>query len=224
MIEVEKVTKKYRKHKILDQVSFTVKGGEFVSIVGTSGAGKTTLIHSLIGDEEIDSGKIKIDHYQVERLRPGQIQELRRRVGIIFQDYKLLPKKTVFENVAFALEVAGYPKKFIASRTRDVLKLTGIEEKRNHFPNQLSGGEAQRTAIARALVHAPEVLIADEPTGNLDPENALALAKLFLEINKTGTTVILSTHNKDIVDLVKKRVITLKDGKIVSDKKNSTYK
>jgi cell division transport system ATP-binding protein len=224
MIVVEKVTKKYGSKKVLDNVSFKVEGGEFVSIVGTSGAGKTTLIHAMIGAQEVNGGKINIDAYDVTKLSPEKIQEYRRRIGIIFQDYKLLPKKTVFENVGFALEVAGYPKKFIQTRTTDVLKLVGLEDQRNHFPRQLSGGERQRTAIARALVHAPELLIADEPTGNLDPENAIALAKLFLKINKHGTTVILATHNKDIVNSIKKRVITLDRGKLVSDKKEAGYK
>ncbi|MFC1615752.1 cell division ATP-binding protein FtsE [Patescibacteria group bacterium] len=224
MILVDKVTKKYKSKKVLDDVSFSVEGGEFVSIVGPSGAGKTTLIHAMIGGESIDKGTIKVDQYDVKALSVSKIQEYRRRVGIIFQDFKLLPKQTVFENVAFALEVYGYDKKFINKRTSEVLKITGIEGVRNNFPHQLSGGEKQRTAIARALVHAPELLIADEPTGNLDPDNALALADLFKKINKHGTTVILSTHNKEIVNAIMKRVITLKEGKVVSDKQNSSYK
>ncbi len=223
MISIEKVTKLYGKNKVLDDVSFEIGGGEFVSIVGTSGAGKTTLIHAMIGAEEVDGGMINVDKYNVARLSRSKIQEYRRQIGIIFQDYKLLPKKTVFENVAFALEVAGYGKSFIQRRTADVLKLVGLEDQRNHFPRQLSGGERQRTAIARALVHAPQLLFADEPTGNLDPENALALAKLFLKINKAGTTVILATHNRDIVNALNRRVITLDKGKLVSDKENSTY-
>jgi cell division transport system ATP-binding protein len=223
MISIEKVTKLYGKNKVLDDVSFEIGGGEFVSIVGTSGAGKTTLIHAMIGAEEVDGGMINVDKYNVARLSRSKIQEYRRQIGIVFQDYKLLPRKTVFENVAFALEVAGYKKSFIHRRTADVLKLVGLEEQRNNFPHQLSGGERQRTAIARALVHAPQLLIADEPTGNLDPENALALGKLFLKINKAGTTVILATHNKDIVNSLKRRVITLDNGKLVSDKENSTY-
>lgn len=223
MIKVDNISKRYRQHKVLDRVSFTVKGGEFVSIVGASAAGKSTLIHALIGAEKVDSGRITVDNFLVSKLDPAEIQEYRRKIGIIFQDYKLLPKKTVFENVAFALEVAGYDRKFINQRTVDVLKLVGLEEKRNNFPSQLSGGEKQRTAIARALVHAPQMLIADEPTGNLDPENTMALAKLLLKINQHGTTVIISTHSKEIVNLAKKRVIKLKDGKLVSDKKRGTY-
>ena len=152
----------------------------------------------MIGAEEIDSGEIYVDDFKISKASPGKIQNYRRKIGIVFQDYKLLPRKTVFENVAFALEVAGYKDSQISRRTTDVLKLTGLEEQRNNFPKELSGGEKQRVAIARALVHAPELLFADEPTGNLDPENAVALAKLFLKINQNGTTVILATHNKEI--------------------------
>jgi len=224
MIVIDNVTKKYGKKKVLDAVSFKVDGGEMVSIVGTSGAGKTTLMHALIAATKIDEGSIMVDDYSVSSLNSDDVQEYRRRIGIVFQDYKLLPKKTVFENVAFALEVAGYEKKFINERTIAVLKLTGLEELRNNFPRQLSGGEKQRTAIARALVHAPELLFADEPTGNLDPENTEALTKLLKKIHASGTTIILSSHNKDVVNNLKQRVITLDNGKLVNDKKNSGYK
>ena len=216
MIKISKVTKAYGEKKVLDNVSFCVEAGEFVSIVGASGAGKTTLIHAMIAAAKIDSGSISIDEYEVQNLTSSEVQEYRRKIGIVFQDYKLLPNKTVFENVAFALEVSGYPRRFVQSRTVDVLKVAGLETLRNHYPNQLSGGERQRTAIARALVHAPELIIADEPTGNLDKENALALAKLLLKINKHGATVILSTHNMDVVNAVSGRTITLDHGKIVS--------
>ncbi len=224
MILLEKLTKKHGKHLILDDVSFKVDGGELVTIVGGSGAGKTTLIHALVGAVKIDSGSIKVDNYEITKLSPAQIQAYRRRIGIVFQDYKLLPKKTVFENVAFALEVSGHDKDFINERTTSVLKVTGLEEKRNSFPHQLSGGEKQRVAIARALVHAPELLFADEPTGNLDPENTAALAKLILKINKSGTTIILSTHNKEVVSILGGRVITLDKGKLISDKKRPSTK
>ncbi|MBD3360170.1 ATP-binding cassette domain-containing protein [Candidatus Peregrinibacteria bacterium] len=224
MIVVDQVTKTYGNKKILQNVSFTVEGGELVSIVGPSASGKTTLFYSIIGAETVDSGNIFVDQYEVSKLKTSKIQEYRRKIGIIFQDYKLLPKKTVFENVAFALEMAGYPKRFIGKRTKEVLKLTGIEEQRNNFPHQLSGGEQQRAAIARALVHAPELLIADEPTGNLDPDNAIALAKLFLKINRTGTTILIATHNKDIVNEMERRVISIQNGRIISDKQNAGYK
>jgi len=223
MITLKNVSKKYQKRTVLDRISLTILGGEFVSIVGGSGAGKTTLLHALVGAERISSGSIKIDGEELKDLSPAEIQAYRRKVGIVFQDFKLLKKKTVFENVAFALEVAGYDQAFIRERTIAVLKLTGLEEHRNSFPSQLSGGEQQRTAIARALVHAPQLLFADEPTGNLDPENTMALAKLFKRINDSGTTIVLSTHSKDIVNYVKKRVITLDNGKLISDKKNASY-
>lgn len=218
MIFVDRVTKKFGNKKVLDSISFKVEGGEFVCITGHSGAGKTTLIHTIIGAEKINAGNIFMDDFEVNKLKGERLQAYRRKIGIVFQDYKLLPQKTVFENVAFALEVSGYPQDFVQKRVTEVLKLTGIEDLRNSFPGQISGGEKQRVAIARALVHAPQLLIADEPTGNLDPENTLALAELLLKINKSGTTILLSTHNKDVVAHVKKRVITLKEGKIISDK------
>jgi cell division transport system ATP-binding protein len=224
MIVLDEVTKRYGHKAVLDKVSFEVEGGEFVSIVGPSGAGKTTLIHLLIGAEKLTSGSIVVDHYYVNKLNRKAVQEYRRQIGIVYQDYKLLPKKTVFENVALALEVAGYPDHFIQKRTTEILKLTGLEEQRNHFPGQLSGGESQRTSIARALVHAPELLICDEPTGNLDPDSTLEVGKLLQKINRGGTTVLLATHDKDIVDMVKQRVITIKNGKLASDRKNATYK
>ncbi len=224
MIVADSVTKSYKDKKVLDNVSFKVEGGEFVSIVGASGAGKSTLIHAFIGAAEIDSGYLMVDDYQVDKFNSNEAQEYRRKVGIIFQDFKLLPRRSVFENVAFALEVAGYDDKFINQRVTDVLKIVGLESHRNKLPSELSGGEKQRTAIARALVHAPQLIFADEPTGNLDPENTEALAKLLLKINKSGTTIVMATHNKDLVDMIKKRVITLDNGKLVSDKKNSGYK
>ncbi|MFA7685792.1 MAG: ATP-binding cassette domain-containing protein [Candidatus Gracilibacteria bacterium] len=223
MIIVDKVTKKYGKKVVLDDISFKVDGGEFVSIVGSSGAGKTTLIHALIGATEISSGTIKVDDYDVHKLNSSDIQDFRKKIGMIFQDYKLLPQKTVYENVAFALEVCGYDDKFIQKRVVAVLKIVGLEDQKSLFPRQLSGGEKQRTAIARALVHAPQLLFADEPAGNLDPDNAFALAKLLIKINQGGTTVILATHNKDIVNAIKKRVIAIENGRIMIDKKGAGY-
>ncbi len=223
MIIFDSVTKKFGHKKALDDVSFEIDGGEFVSIVGPSGAGKSTLIHALIGASRLEHGKIIVDRLDISSLSPAAIQGYRRNIGIVFQDYKLLPRRTIYENVAFALEVCGYPKKLVNERTTAVLKLTGLEDKRNDFPHELSGGERQRAAVARALVHDPDLLIADEPTGNLDRESSMDLAKLFQKINKAGTTVILATHNHEVVNTIKERVITLKDGKITSDRKNATY-
>lgn len=223
MITVDKITKKYGDKVVLNGVSFEIDGGEFVSIVGPSGAGKTTLIHAIIGATGIDEGGIFVDEYDVHKLNNSEMQDFRRQVGTVFQDYKLLPQKTVHENVAFALEVCGYDDKFIKKRVTDVLKIVGIEKQKNLFPHNLSGGEKQRAAIARALVHAPQLLFADEPAGNLDPDNAIALAKLFLKINQGGTTVVIATHNKEIVNTVKKRVILIENGRIISDRKNAEY-
>lgn len=223
MITVDKITKKYGDKVVLNGVSFEIDGGEFVSIVGPSGAGKTTLIHAIIGATGIDEGGIFVDEYDVHKLNNSEMQDFRRQVGTVFQDYKLLPQKTVHENVAFALEVCGYDDKFIKKRVTDVLKIVGIEKQKDLFPHNLSGGEKQRAAIARALVHAPELLFADEPAGNLDPDNAIALAKLFLKINQGGTTVVIATHNKEIVNTVKKRVILIENGRIISDRKNAEY-
>lgn len=221
MILVDKVTKQYGDKKVLDDVSFKIEGGELVTIVGNSGAGKTTLMHALIGAIPTSEGNIKVDSYELPKIRSSKLQEYRRKIGTVFQDYRLLPRKTVFENVAFALEVAGYSQNFIEKRTIEVLQLTGLERLRNHFPQELSGGEQQRTAIARALVHAPELLFADEPTGNLDSENTIALAKLFKKINQSGTTVVIATHDKEVMEILNNRIITLEKGKLISDKRNT---
>lgn len=221
MIVFENVTKKYGQRKVLDDLSFKIDGGEMVAVAGPSGAGKSTLISALIGAAKVDNGKIMVDDFNVARMNLNGIQSYRRMIGIVFQDYKLLPKKTVFENVAFALEVCNYPKNVVNERTAAVLKLTGLSELRNHFPRELSGGESQRTAIARALVHDPDLLIADEPTGNLDNENAEAILELLRRINKNGATVIIATHNQDIIHNLCKRVIYLENGKLISDKKNA---
>lgn len=212
MIIVENLTKKYGNKKVLNNVSFSVKPGEFITLVGPSGAGKTTLIHGLIAAEKMDKGSILIDNVEVTAIKPAEVHNYRRNIGIVFQDFKLLPKKTLFENVAFALEVCGYPKSFVHERTIAVLKITGLETLRNQFPSQLSGGEKQKTAIARALVHAPELLIADEPTGNLDPISTQNLAELLTKINKSGTTIILATHNRELVNSVNSRTLRMEEG------------
>ena len=224
MISLQNVSKSYSNKPVLTNISFYVKDGEFVSIIGHSGAGKTTLINAIIGAIFIDNGNIIVNKAVVNKLSNSEIQKYRQNIGIIFQDYKLLPKKTVFENISFALELQGYSQSYIHKKTVEVMRTVGIENLRNNFPVELSGGEKQKTAIARAIIHSPKLLIADEPTGNLDPKTAISLANLFLEINKGGTTVILSTHDNHIVDTIKKRVIVLNNGQIISDEKNGLYK
>lgn len=225
MIEFKKVTKTYTPNiNALYDVSFEIKSREFVSVVGPSGAGKSTLAKLIIREEGPTEGNIIIGGNDITSLKKRQIPYLRRKVGMVFQDFKLLPKKTIFENVAFAMEVSGKTNKEIKRIVPRILKLVGILDKADSFPDQISGGEKQRAAIARAMVHQPKILIADEPTGNLDPKTAQEIIELLLKINQAGTTVILATHNKDIVDRLKKRVIALNEGKIVSDKKIGGYK
>jgi len=223
MILFSNISKRYGRKTVLEEVSFHINRGEFVSIVGQSGAGKTTLINALIGAEPLTQGAVLVDNFNVTRARAGELQEYRRRVGMVFQDYKLLPKKTVYENIAFALEVCGYEKSLIQKQTVDSMRRTGLESLRNQYPRQLSGGERQRTAIARALVHSPTLIVADEPTGNLDDENASQVIDLLLKLNEEGTTVVLATHNKNIVNNIKKRVIKIEKGKVISDKKEAMY-
>jgi cell division transport system ATP-binding protein len=223
MIEFKNVTKKYGQTAVLNQLNLEIKSGEFVSVIGPSGAGKSTLLFTLIGAEKINQGNIVVDGFQVNSMNSRALQFFRRRVGVVFQDYKLLPQKNVYENVAFAMEVCGYETSQIRHRVPEVLKIVGLEKHAKHFPHQLSGGERQRAAIARALVHHPRLIIADEPTGNLDPKTAREIIDLLLKINKGGITVILTTHNMTLVDLIKKRVIKLENGKVVSDKEKSGY-
>lgn len=223
MISFQNVTKRYNKINVLDNIDFTIESGEFVSVIGASGAGKSTLIHALIGGETINQGKIIVDGFVVNEMKERALQFYRRRIGVVFQDYKLLSQKTVYENVAFAMEVCGYEKNDIQKRVEEVLEIVGLKKQQKHFPHQLSGGEKQRVAIARALVHHPRLLVADEPTGNLDPKTAKEIIDLFLKINEAGITVILTTHNVTLVDFIKKRVIKLDNGKIISDRKKSGY-
>ena len=223
MIIFEKVVKKYKNRKVLDGIDLTIGAGEFVSIIGPSGAGKSTLVYSLIGAEKISSGSISVDGFRISEMNEKELQYYRRRIGVVFQDYRLLPQKNVFENVAFALEVCGISKKDIKKKVDEVLKIVDLEHLAKNFPHQLSGGEKQRTAIARALVHEPGMLVADEPTGNLDPKTALEIIKLFIEINKKGISIILTTHNKELVNFLKRRVIKLDGGKVVGDKGFGEY-
>ncbi|MST04111.1 MAG: cell division ATP-binding protein FtsE [Candidatus Pacebacteria bacterium] len=224
MITFSNVSKAYDKNlPALDNVDLFIKDGEFVSLVGKSGAGKSTLIKLLIGEEKPTKGKIVLGNIDIGKLKPKELPEYRRQIGIVFQDFKLLPRKNVYENVAFALEVKGRPQEEIQELVPQVLDLVGLREKQARFPGELSGGEKQRVGIARAIIHHPQVLIADEPTGNLDEENTEEIISLLSKINELGTTVILATHNRSVVNLLRKRVITVSAGKIIRDEENSKY-
>lgn len=223
MIKLNSVSKNYGKAKILKDVDLTIEAGEFVSIVGQSGAGKTTLVKILTGEERISSGQAIIGEWDITKISKREVPYLRRQIGVIFQDFKLLPKKSLEENVSFALEVSGGTPAKIKKIVPSVLKIVGLEDKRHRYPNEVSGGEQQRTAIARALVHQPKILLADEPTGNLDAINANEIIDLLLRINKFGTTVILVTHNKEIVNRLNKRVITIEGGQVISDQARGKY-
>jgi len=225
LIEFRHVSKIYKSDKkALDDVSFKIPKKEFVCLVGPSGAGKSTLIKMLICDEKPSSGKILIGGFNITNLKPAEIPYFRRKIGVVFQDYKLLSDKNVFENIAFALEVCGASDAEIRKKVPRALKLVGLEKCLQNFPDELSGGEKQRVSIARALIHSPKLLIADEPTGNLDPKTAWEIIKLLLRINEfQGTIILLATHHKEIVDRLKKRVITVKNGKLVSDQQEGKY-
>ncbi len=207
----------------LNNISFFVERGEFVFIVGPSGAGKSTLIKLLMHEETATSGDVIINNVNVGALERKQIPYLRRNMGVVFQDFRLLPKKTVYENVAFAMEVVGASKRAIRRQVPSILSMVGLSSKMKMLPGQLSGGEQQRVALARALVNNPAFLIADEPTGNLNPKTAMEIMELLDDINKRGTTVIMATHAKDIVDTMKKRVIAIEDGVIVRDEVRGVY-
>ena len=224
MISIEKLTKIYHPDIVaLDDVSLEIQSGEFISLVGPSGAGKSTLIKQIIIQERPTKGRILVGNKDVSHLSARNVPFYRRKIGVVWQDFKLLREKTIFENVAYALEVCERPEHEIKTRVPQILKLVGLEGKGDRFPKELSGGEIQRAAIARALVHDPHLLIADEPTGNLDPVNTEEIIKLLLKINKIGTTVLIATHNKDVVDNLKKRVVVLEKGKIISDRKVGRY-
>ena len=226
MILLDRVTKNYGKSNkpALNRASIHVGAGEFVIIVGTSGAGKSTLLKLLTREEKPSSGKIVVGGIDYDNLKDKHIPLLRRKIGVVFQDFKLLPNRTVFENVAFALEIAGMTNREIKATVPKVIELVGLKGKEKHFPHQLSGGERQRVAIARAVVRQPKILLADEPTGNLDPTHRWDIVRLLEKINKYGTTVILTTHNVEIVNKLKRRVITIDHGKITSDQARGSYK
>ena len=224
MIAFQNVYKIYNSHATaLDDITFRANPGEFVSLVGRSGAGKSTIIKLLIGEEKPTRGRVYFGQYEVNKLGDNELPPFRRHIGIVFQDFRLLSFKNAYENVAFALEVAGRPQREIADLVPQVLDMVGLGDKMKNFPHELSGGEKQRVAIARAMVHRPEVIIADEPTGNLDPFHAAAIIDLLKKINQLGTTVILATHDKDIINSIGKRVVTLDRGRIIRDEENGKY-
>jgi cell division transport system ATP-binding protein len=224
MIRFENVTKQYGNKKALESVNLTIDYGEFVSVVGQSGAGKSTLLKLIFAEEHADEGRILIDNVDVSKISRGQVPYLRRKIGVVFQDIRLLPKKTAFENVAFAMEVAGYARDRIAHDVRKILEIVGVGEKINSFPHEMSGGEQQRVAIARALAHKPVLLVADEPTGNLDEINGNEIINLLHKINSLGTTVILATHARDLVNRMQRRVVTMEKGRIAFDQAHGGYK
>ena len=223
IIEVRDVAKVYGRNKALDGVKLDIFPGEFVILVGPSGAGKSTLVRLLIREEKPDSGKIRVAGRDITRLAARELPYYRRNLGIVFQDYKLLPTRTVWENIAYALEVSDVSDEDIQRRVPRVLAAVNLSGKEKAYPNQLSGGEAQRVSIARALVNLPKILVADEPTGNLDPQASREIADILEKINCQGTTVILATHNKDLVDRMRKRVVVMKQGKIISDQNQGRY-
>jgi cell division transport system ATP-binding protein len=224
MIFFDKVSKKYTTGApALEDINFAVERGEFVSIVGQSGAGKSTLLKLLIAEEMPTAGNVFFDSINVHNLPKDELYKLRRRIGVVFQDFRLLPTKTAYENIAFAMQAAGYDDETINNDVPQVLEVVGLINKSSSFPGELSGGERQRVAIARAIVNRPDIIIADEPTGNLDPLNVQEIVNLMAKINQLGTTVILTTHNKDVINALGRRVITIEKGRVVRDDKEGRY-
>ncbi|MCX6720484.1 MAG: cell division ATP-binding protein FtsE [Candidatus Staskawiczbacteria bacterium] len=224
MIKFDNVTKIFPDGTVaLDNISFEIKKGEFICVVGKSGAGKTTLVHLILGLELATSGNVYFEDVKLNDADPLKIQEIRRKIGCIHQDYKLLPKKTVYENVAYIMQVEGKDNAEIEKEVPRVLDVIGLKDKVNNFPSELSGGEKQRLAIARALVNHPEIIIADEPTGNLDPYNSYEVISLLQKINQAGRTVILATHDREIINKLGKRVITIEKGEILRDEQAGRF-
>jgi cell division transport system ATP-binding protein len=224
MISFQNVSKVYNNKSVaLEEINLDIKQNEFVSIVGKNGAGKTTLIKLLIGEEKPSKGRIIFNSYEVNKLKMNELPAHRRKIGIVFQDFRLLPTKTAYENIAFALELDGKSQSEIDEFVPQILDMVGLSEHAFNFPHELSGGEKQRVAIARALIHQPALLIADEPTGNLDPLNSAEIIKLLSKINELGTTVMLVTHNKEIVNNLHKRVVSMDNGRIIRDEENGRY-
>jgi cell division transport system ATP-binding protein len=224
MIKFDQVSKKFGEIVALDKVSFEIEPGEFVFITGPSGAGKTTIAKLILREYLPTSGKIKVDQFDLEAMKTKEIPQLRRKIGMVFQDFKLLSDRTIWENVALALRVLGKNEAEIEKEIPRILKLVGLEKRADLFPSQLAGGELQRAGLARAVVGQPDIIIADEPTGNLDLTTAWQIIKLLQKVNQTGKTVIMATHNFEIVNAMKERVIELNEGKLVSDKKKGKYK
>lgn len=224
MIQLVNVSKRFANgHVALNNVSLNIENGEFVFLVGSSGAGKSTIIKLMMKEMELDAGKLTINDKDITKLRRSQIPQLRRSMGVVFQDFRLLADKTVYENVAFAMEVVEASPKDIRRQVPMVLGMVGLSKKSKQYPHQLSGGEQQRVSIARAMVNSPSLLIADEPTGNLDPDMSWEIMKLFNEINQRGTTILMATHDLHMVDRMKKRVVELNEGQIIRDEKRGGY-
>jgi cell division transport system ATP-binding protein len=224
MIRFEDVTKVYKGDVVaLRDVSLEIAKGEFVFLVGPSGSGKSTLLRLLLRDEMSTSGQILVAGRDIGRLASWKVPQLRRNIGCVFQDYKLLPNKTVYENVAFALEVIGRPRSIVSTQVPQILDLVGLSKKSNNFPGELSGGEQQRVSIARAFVNRPLILLADEPTGNLDPATTVGIMRLLDRINRTGTTVVMATHDQRIVDAMRRRVLELDHGSLIRDQARGVY-
>lgn len=224
LIRIDNVQKTYKNGVVaLYDINLSIKRGEFVFVIGASGSGKSTLIKMLYREEKPDKGSIIVGGINVAKLKNRKVYILRRKLGVVFQDFKLLPKLTVFENIAFAMEVFGYDKKEIQKRVLEVLELVGLKNKVRQYPTQLSGGEQQRVVIARAIVNRPKLLICDEPTGNLDPDTSMEIMKVLENINDMGTTIIMATHDRTIVDRMKKRVILIEEGRLKKDYEKGTY-
>lgn len=227
MIQFVNVSKIYNSNGnravALEDINLKIEHQEFVTLVGKSGAGKSTLIKLLIGEEKPTKGRVILGHQEVNKLKPRELPQLRRQIGIIFQDFRLLQGKNAYENIAFAMEVEGRRQAEITETVPQILDMVGLMERTHNFPHELSGGEKQRVAIARAMINRPAVIVADEPTGNLDPVNTWEIIKLLLKINELGTTIILATHSKDIINTLGKRVISMENGKVIRDEKHGRY-
>ena len=223
-IAFERVSKVYPPGSVaLEDVSFVIDQGEFVSFAGKSGAGKTTMLKLLLSEEKPSSGRVLVDGGNIGELSSSRLPDFRRKIGMVFQNYRLLPHKTAYENIAYVMEVMGAAEQEITRDVTEVLRIVGLSDRSAHFPDQLSGGEKQRVAIARALIHRPSVILADEPTGNLDPYHTRDIINLLLKINELGTTIVLATHNKEVINRLGKRVLSLDQGRLVRDEKKGRF-